>query len=226
MELFKFSDIDFNLSFNNFDPENIQVDETINAVFVVDVSPSVTAYIKELNHALNDFTAAMQQSHIADRLLVCTVEFDEKVRVKSGFQPINQVPAFKFKPAGSGTALYDATLKGLQIAADYRKNLEASGVSAKTLLFVITDGEDNSSSHRADAVKKALQQIMATESNAFSFVTVLFGVGNGASFAQAKNDMGIQHLAQVGTSGAEIKRLIGFISRSVSNAATHAPISF
>ena len=219
-------DLDFNLSFNNFDPEDIQVDETVNAVFVVDVSPSVGGYIQDLNHALNDFTASMQQSHIADRLLVSVVEFDERVRVKSGFQPIGQVAQFQFKPCGGGTALYDATLLGLKMATDYRTNLEASGVNTKTLLFIITDGEDNSSQQTAAMVKQTLQQIFADERNAFSFVTVLFGVGNATSFAKAQQEMGIQHLAQVGTSGAEIKRMIGFISRSISSAAANTTISF
>ncbi|OWY25552.1 VWA domain-containing protein [Sphingobacteriales bacterium UPWRP_1] len=226
MQNLNFNDVDFNLSYNNFNPEDIQVDETVNAVFVVDVSPSVAGYINELNHALNDFTAAMQQSHIADRLLVSVVEFCEKVKVKSGFQPVAQLPTFGFKPTGGGTALHDAALQGLKMALDYRNNLEASGVNTKTLLFIITDGEDNSSSHGADEVKNTLQQVLASERNAFSFVSVLFGVGNAASFGQAQKDMGIQHLAKVGTSGAEIKRMIGFISRSVSSAAANAPITF
>lgn len=226
MQNLHFDDIDFNLNYNNFNPEDIQVDETVNAVFVVDVSPSVGTYIHELNHSLNDFVATMQQSHIADKLMISVIEFSHKVSVRTGFQPIGQTGTLHFKPEGGGTALYDATLQGLKMAVDYRQNLEASGVTAKTLLFVITDGEDNSSTQSADVVKQALQQIMAHEQNAFSFVSVLFGVGNAAYFGQAQQDMGIQHLAQVGTSGAEIKRMIGFISRSISSAVANSPFSF
>ena len=46
------NDIDFNLSYNNFSPDEIQVDETINAVFVVDVSPSIYSYVQHLNQAM------------------------------------------------------------------------------------------------------------------------------------------------------------------------------
>ncbi|MCC7225006.1 MAG: VWA domain-containing protein [Chitinophagales bacterium] len=221
------SDIDFSLSFHHFDPNNIQTDETVNCVFVVDVSPSVQSYIGDLNHAFNDFVSHIQQSHLADQLLVSVVEFDEKVRIRSGFQPILHLPRLQFLPSGGGTALYDATMHGLRQAIDYRDTLLISGISVKTLLFVITDGEDNSSTTAAAHIKTVLQKIEADERNAFSFTTVLFGVGSAAAFGKAQRDMGIRHLATVGTSGAEIRRMIGIISQSVASVAGgQAPIVF
>jgi uncharacterized protein YegL len=221
-----FDSLDFNLSFNNFDPSEIQVDETINAVFVVDVSPSITTYVKDLNFAFNDFTQTMQKSHVAEQLMVCLLEFNENVNVKNGFQPIKQIPTMQFVPSGSGTALYDATYQGLQIAVDYRQNLEASGVTAKTLLFVITDGQDNSSKVSFNQVKTQLQAILNQEQNAFSFTTILFGVGDAAEFEKAQKEMGLQHLARVGTSGAEIRKMINFISQSIASTANNSQISF
>ena len=219
-------DVDFNLSFNNFDPNDIQVDQTINAVFVVDISPSIASYVQHLNDAFSDFVGSMQRSHVADRLMVSVIEFSEKVRIKSGFQPISQVSKHTFTPTGSGTALYDATMQGLKIAINYRQNLEASGVNAKTLIFVITDGEDNSSTLSPKFVKAEIDSILAEERNVFSFTSVLFGVGSAASFEKAQKNMGIQHLAKVGVSGEEIKKMIGFISQSISSAANNQQINF
>jgi uncharacterized protein YegL len=221
-----FDAVDFNLTFNNFNPDEIQVDETINAVFAVDVSPSITTYVKDLNHAFNDFTETMQKSHVAEQLMVSIVEFDEKVRVRTGFQPIKQIPKMDFKPTGGGTALYQATYQSLDIATDYRNNLEASGVMAKTLIFVITDGMDNSSKVNAKQVKDKLEGILAQEQNAFSFTTVLFGVGHAKGFEDAQKSMGIQHIAKVGTSGAEIRKMINFISQSINKSASNQQISF
>ena len=221
-----FDSVDFNLNYNNFNPEDIQVDETINAVFIVDISPSITTYVKDLNHAFNDFTETMQKSHVADQLMVSIVEFNDKVNIKTGFQPIKQIPQMTFVPAGMGTALYQATAQGLDIAIKYRQNLESSGVMAKTLIFVITDGMDNRSSITAAQVKKQIEDILAQEQNAFSFTTILFGVGDAYTFEQAQKEMGVQHLAQVGTSGAEIRKMINFISQSISNTASNNQISF
>jgi uncharacterized protein YegL len=221
-----FDDIDFNISFGNFNPADIQVDETINAVFVVDVSPSVGAYVHELNYAFNDFVQHIQQSHVADQLMVSVVEFSEKVKVRSGFQPIGQLSRIDFKPCGQGTALYDAVSKGLQMAKDYRKNLEISGVLAKTLLFVITDGEDNSSGLRPEAIKKEISTMMAQEQNMFSFKSILFGVGDAGRFENARQQMGIELLAKVGTNGEEIRKMLGIISQSVNSAARNQAIQF
>ncbi len=218
--------LDFNLNYGHFNPDEIQTDETINAVFVVDVSPSVESYAKELNFAFNDFVQSMQKSHVADRLLVSVLDFNETVRARSGFQPIAQVPSIQFVPSGGGTALYDAAAHGIKAAMDYRQNLEASGVMTKTLIFVITDGEDNSSRTTAKAVAQTLTQIRSKEKNAFSFLTMLFGVGNAASFEKAQKEMGFQHLACVGQTGADMKKMIGFISQSISGAANGQNIQF
>ena len=219
----EFDNFDLGLTFNNFDPDKIQVEETINCVFVIDVSPSVGRYIDDLNNAFNDFTQTMQASHVHDRLFVSIVEFDEDVRVRSGFQPIIGVPVTTFVPQGRGTALYDAVMSGIKNAIEYRTNLEDSGINVKTLVFVITDGEDNSSvggDVAAQKVKSSLEAIKDNEANAFSFTTILFGVGTQARFEDAQLKMGIEHLAKVGDTGKEIKKMISFISSSISKSAS------
>lgn len=216
------NDLDNHLDFNNFDPEEIQVEETINAVFIIDVSPSTSSYMSDMNAAFNDFVQTMQQSHIHDRLFVSMIEFDDDVRIRSGFQPISGVPVTTFKPQGGGTALFDAVGLGIKNAVDYRENLEKTGISVKTLIFVITDGEDNSSRLKSKVIKQTLQDIMKSEANAFSFTTILFGVGETQYFTAAQKEMGFQHLAIVGNTGKEIKKMISFISSSISKSSSGA----
>ena len=38
-----FGDLNFNLDFGNFNPDEIDTDETINAVFVIDKSSSISS---------------------------------------------------------------------------------------------------------------------------------------------------------------------------------------
>lgn len=221
---FDFTGLDFKLDFANFNPEDVETDETINAVFVVDTSPSVVAYIKELNHAFNDFTESMQKSHVADRLFVSVIEFNKTVKVVSGFQPVANIQKMDFsKRIGGYTSLYDGVYKALTNALDYRENLENSGVETKTLLFVITDGEDNNSKKSPQSIKKIIDKLKKDEKNAFSFTSILFGVGNATSFEQAKREMGIEHLAKIGTSGHDMKKMIGFISQSISSVSNGKP---
>lgn len=222
------TNMDFSLDFNNFDPENIQVEETINAVLVVDVSPSITDYESELNKAFNEFIQEMQNSHVADKLFVSTIEFCEKVNVVSGFQPITSLQHAKFEAQGRGTALYDAVEKGVFNAIDYRKSLEETGINTKTLVFIMTDGMDNSSSTNSDErVKNMLKDILKEERNAFSFTTIMFGIGkeNELYFKEAKENMGIQHLATIDNSPKEIRKMIGFISSSISSSSNNQNVS-
>ncbi len=212
---------DFNIDFGNFDPNEITSDETINAVLVIDVSPSIDSYVKDLNMAFKEFLEEMQRSHVAEKLMVSIIEFNEKINVRSGFQPVNSIDTknIEFRPCGSGTALYDAVLSGITNAVNYRTNLENSGVNCKTLIFTITDGGDNSSQNSASKVKAVLENILNDEKNSFSFESILFGVGNDADFENAQKSMGIKHLAKIGNSGKEIRKMIGFISASISKSS-------
>jgi uncharacterized protein YegL len=215
-----FNDVDF--AGSNFDINDIATEETINAVFIIDLSPSVSQYLTELNAALADFTQEMQKSHVADNLFVSIIEFDENVRIKSGFQPIINLKqtTFTIAPRASGTALYDAVKVGMKNALEWRDKLQSTGVNSKTLVFTITDGEDNSSSYNAASeVKQMHVDIQKDERNAFGFTSILFGVGTAAYFEGAQKEMGIQHLSKVGTTGKELRKMISFISSSISSAS-------
>lgn len=219
-----FDDVVFEPGFNNFDVEEIQTSETINAVFVVDVSPSIGGYEAELNAAFNEFIQEMQGSHIADDLFVSIITFADVIKSKQGFQPVASVKPSNFKPTGFGTALYDAVKLGMKNAIDYREAQNRTGVNCKTLVFVLTDGIDNSSERgSATDVKKMHDDIMQDEANAFAFTSILFGInekGAKKDYTKAKDEMGIQHLAEVGVSAKEIRKMISWISSSVSTVSS------
>ena len=217
--------VDFNVDYGNFDPESLQTSETINCVFVIDTSCSMKANASELNAALNDFVQTMQNSHIKDRLLVSMIEFDSDIVVKTGFQPIANIQTLNINPNGPATKLYDAAFTGIKKALDYRVQLENSGITTKTLLFIITDGSDNDSVDNGSAVKNEIDKLKASEQNMFSFTAILFGIGNSGDFDTAARKMGIDLVANVGTSGKEIRKMINFISSSVSSASSGTPIS-
>lgn len=218
--------VDFQVDFGNFNPDELQVSETVNCVFVIDTSGSMSPKATEMNAALNDFVQTMQNSHIKDRLLVSMIEFDSDIITKTGFQPIVNIQTLAIHPNGSRTKLYDAAYAGIKKALDYRHQLENSGVTTKTLVFIITDGEDNASRDNGSMVKAEIQKLKESEQNMFSFTTILFGIGNDGNFKEAAENMGIELVATVGTSGKEIRKMINFISSSVTSAsAGQAPPS-
>jgi len=216
------NNVDFDYNFGNFNPEDVEVEDTINAVFAIDVSGSVGGYVNELNKGMNEFVQRMQKSHVSEKLFVSIVEFESNVKVRSGFQPISQVPSIDFsKSIGGMTALYEGTKVALTNALDYRNGLESAGVNCKTLLFVITDGYDNASKCRPSDVKDIITNLLKEERNFSSFEAILFGIGQGMDgyFKQAAEDMGIKNVATIADSADDIKKMINFISSSVSSAS-------
>lgn len=219
-------DIDFNYNFGNFNPDDVEVEDTINVQFVVDVSGSVTNYVNELNSGLNEFIERMQKSHVADKVFVSVVIFNHKIEVLTGYQPISQVQSFDFgKYIDGTTALYGGTRVALENALNYREGLENAGVNCKTLVFVMTDGGDNEPRQgSASDVKKIIDNLLQEERNFASFETMLFGINKSeeVEFKNAAAAMGIKNVVTIDNTADEIKKMINFISSSVSGASGSA----
>lgn len=222
MENLENNDEDFDFGFN-YSPDDVEVEETINVQFIVDVSGSVGGYVKELNSGLNEFVQRMQSSHVADKLFVSIVEFNGKIKVRSGYQPITNFPTIDFWPSiGGTTALYGGVRVGLENALNYREGLENAGVNCRTLVFILTDGSDNEPSMgNSSQVKKIITDLLSDERNFASFETILFGINKSeeAGFNRAAFDMGIKNVVTIDNTADEIKKLINFISSSVSSAS-------
>lgn len=213
----------------NFDPSAIQEDEVILVAIAMDVSPSIQSFEAHLNEAFKSFIEELQQSHVASKVMVKIIDFNGEVTERTGYIPITQVDpkAYIFKASGGSTALVDGAKKAIEATVDYRTHLEATGINVKTLVFVITDGEENSSKAKASDVAAILDNINKEERNVFSFETILFGIGTNAhSFENSQKSMHFKHLAVVGQSAKEIRKMIGFISASVSKSNSNAPITF
>jgi uncharacterized protein YegL len=219
----------FDLNFKNFKAEDVNVEETINLVFIRDVSPSMNKNnaIGELDKAYNNFIKEMKESknNLIERLMVSDIEFNENINIIHGFRRMVDVDNINSITSGFSTALYDAVYAGIKNAMEYREQLENSGVTCKTLVFIITDGEDMCSEKRSSEIKKMIDEIMGSEKNMLSFTTILFGIGNKNIFENAQKEMGIQNLATLNHTAKDIKKMIDFISQSVSKSSSGKPIS-
>lgn len=224
MEEFNFPS-SMGIQFHNFDPSAIQASETINVTFVIDKSGSIGPFVNDLNTVLNDFLHELQRSHVADRVLMQVVEFNGNIDVKTAFRPIADVEDFKVVPSGM-TALYDAMLAALENAVAYKEEQENNGLSSKSLVFLITDGDDTCNGDPAP-VKQKLMEIYQNEANSFAFSVIMFGLGSEAEFDQSREAMGIRKemMAKLGTTAKELRKMVNFISSSVSSSASGAQVT-
>jgi uncharacterized protein YegL len=220
---------------NNFDPNSLanQTSTAICFVVVTDVSPSISSYVDSMNTASRDvFMQELKNCHRKDDILIKNIEFCERVSHKSGFLPIVNLndDYLDVNPQGGGTALYQAVNEALEHAIAYRKDLENQGIEVRTCIFIITDGEDNSSSMKAtDEVKAHVEEIRRNEAWTSSFTINMLGVGNPSSFRQSCLDMGLNPdkcLSVIGASAHEIRQQMGVISQSVSSSTAAASVNF
>ncbi len=224
-----------NYNGQNFDPNTLanMTATVIQSVVVLDTSPSIRGYVNDMNTATTEvFFEELKNSHRKDDIVLQCISFDEKVKFKSGFQPITSLDAdyLHVQPSGSGTALYDAVLAALNSVKSYREDLEAQGVEVRTNIFIITDGEDNSSNfNAASQVKDFVDQLRSNESWINTFTLSMFGVGRDSSFRNSCIEMGLDPdkcLSTIGTSAKEIREMMGVVSKSASSSAATTGATF
>lgn len=230
MEGFK----NFNNS-QNFDPNSLaNMTSTVIMFLVVnDVSPSISSYATSMNTIARDlFMKEFKNCHRKNDIVIKTITFSEKVEHKSGFTPILSLADdyLDVAPTGRGTALYDATLQGLQHAIQYRKDLEDQGIEVRTSIFISTDGEDNSSDVSAPGkIRNLVEELRRNEAWASSFTINMLGVGQPHHFQNACKDMGLDHtkcLVTVSNSAEEMRKQMGVVSQSISSSSGSATVNF
>lgn len=224
-----------NFNAQNFDPNSLanQTSTAIMCVVVTDVSPSISNYVDAMNTASRDvFMSELKNSHRKNDILIKNITFCEKVEHKSGFLPILnlQDDYLDVKPQGRGTALYQAVDEAVSHAVSYREDLEAQGIEVRTTIFIITDGEDNSSSLQSlNSIKAQINALRSNEAWASTFTINMLGVGNEPTFRRACIDMGLNPdkcLSTIGATAKEIRAQMGVVSQSVSSSAGAATVNF
>ncbi len=219
----------------NFDPNSLANMTSTVIMFLVinDVSPSISSYAKEMNMISQEvFMKELKNCHRKSDIVIKTITFSDTVEHKSGFLPILNMgdDYLDVKPQGSGTALYDAVLQGLEHAIQYRKDLEDQGIEVRTAIFISTDGEDNSSSRgSATKIRNIIEDLRKNEAWASTFTINMLGVGNASYFTAACTQMGLDHskcLVTVGNSATEIRKQMGVVSQSVSSSSGAAVVNF
>lgn len=156
-------------------------------VFVLDRSGSMEGSESDV---IGGFNRLIQdQLNHEQKALVTTVLFNTSMRHLHDRVPLEQVErltATDYCPGG-GTALLDAlgeTIKRIKIAHRYARKED---VPAKTLVVVMTDGEENASRHYTN---RQIQELVKRQEEKYGWEFMFIGADIDA-FASARN-IGIQ----------------------------------
>ncbi len=205
--------------------ENLEATEYTLVDIIVDVSGSVAGYKDDLEACLRAIVEACRHSPRADNLLLRLVSFHTTLLEHHGYKLLMQCNPDDYLDSlscGGMTALYDASENAVRAATDYGKKLTEQDFDVNAVVFVITDGGDNSSVMSAKAVGTALHDAVHSEAIE-SLVSVLVGVGvkdtpQLSQYLQKfQTDAGFTGYEEIDKADAKpLAKLAEFVAKSIS----------
>jgi uncharacterized protein YegL len=214
-----------NFAFSANKPADLDASEYTLVSIAIDVSGSVEPWADELAQTLQTVVQACQMHPRSDNVLLRVLSFNDRVHEIHGFLPLSDIKASDYKKpnCSGGTALYDAAFSALGASTSYAKMLTSQDYLVNAILFVISDGEDNSSNERPIDVlnlrKQGIQQETLDSQEA-----ILIGV-NAAGSKQYLEAFRLQagfdqYLDLANADKASLAKLAGFMTRSISVRST------
>lgn len=141
--------------------ENLGATEYTISTMIVDTTGSVDSFANELLAATKMIVETCRRSPRVDNLLLRLTTFNEHVTEVHGFKPLADIDPDQYEPyePTGMTALYDATLDGVAATIHYANMLVQQGFSCNAIVWVVTDGIDNSSRNARPAdIAKAVRE--------------------------------------------------------------------
>lgn len=191
----------------------------------VDVTGSVQGFADELRNCLIAAVESCKKSPRSNNLLLRVILFSSSlkngVEEIHGFKPLAEIDPQKyptFDPNGM-TPLYDAAFSAVGATNAYAKKLMDQDFLANGIVFVITDGDDNTSSTTAKMVKDEMDRGARGE-EIESLIGVLVAI-NAAQFKAKLESFakttGMKYIDAGDATKGKLAKLAEFVSQSVSS---------
>jgi len=208
--------------FSAVKPDLLESPEYTLTSIAVDTSGSVNAFANSLLEMQKAAIKGCKKSPREENILLRLTQFNSQLNEIHGFVELPKVDpdAYPSISCGGGTALYDATYEAIAATLNYSKSLINQDYSVNSIVYIITDGDDNDSRVTPAMIKKLIEDAVYSEI-AKSMVTVLIGIN--ADQYQSKHlafqkEAGLTHYINIGdVTPSKLAKLGGFISKSVSS---------
>lgn len=224
----RFADVDIkqipgsSFEYSAIRPEKLGASEYTLVTIAVDKSASVHSFADDLLEMVKQVIAACQKNPRAENLMVRLVAFNSSIEEIHGFIPLMDIDPDQYTSIypNSSTTLYDTAFSVIEATTDYAKILVDQDFEVNGAVYIITDGEDVSSTYGKDAVKKAIDNSRKQEIIE-SLITVLIGINTqecGSSLQAFKDNSGLDQYIDMGdVTAGKLAKLGGWISKSVSS---------
>jgi uncharacterized protein YegL len=204
------------------DTEDIVASEVTLVTVLIDRSSSIAS--RSLEQAIRDgqniLVEAFSQSREKDSVLMALWTFNDELTVHHAYVPVNdalKLDASNYAAVG-GTRLYDTWCDALAANVAYAQRLQNSGTPCRSIVVVITDGEDCGSRRSAAACAKISRELLASE----QFILAFVGVGADTDFRKVARAMGVPNdsiAVQTDATPAALRQIFRMVSQSAIRAS-------
>jgi uncharacterized protein YegL len=203
------------------DAEDITASDVTLVTLLVDASSSI--HDRGLEDAVRDgqnaLVDALGDTRERDSILMALWTFASDTRVVHSYVGLEDVTRLDKKSyAGLGsTRLYDTWCDALTANVAYAERLRSSGTPCKSVVVVVTDGEDCGSKRRAADCARISSVLLASEQFTLAFV----GVGAG-DFHTIARGMGVPDgciAVQAQATASAIRQVFRMVSQSAIRAS-------
>jgi len=220
---------------HGFDYTSITVDKLGASEYTVvgivtDKTGSVDGFKDDLEKMIGASVGSCRESARALNLLVRTTAFNSNgIEELHGFTLLSTIDPDAYigtiHPA-SATNLFDAALESIEATDEYVQSLfDAERIcNANSIIFIITDGDDNSSRHSPLEVKEAVEKVKRSEVME-SIRTILIGVNDTDPYfkqrlEEFRQEAGLDEYLSMGdVTEKKLAKLAEFVSQSISSTS-------
>ena len=203
------------------DVEDIEASDVTLVTMLIDASSSI--HDRNLEDAIRDgqnsLVDALRDTREKDSILMALWTFNHELRVVHsyvGLDDVTRLDGKNYQGLG-GTRLYDTWCDALAANVTYADRLRGSGTPCKSVVVVVTDGEDMGSKKRAADCAQLSKSLLATEQFTLAFV----GVGP-CDFHAVARAMGVPDgsiAVQAQANATAIRKVFRMVSQSAIRAS-------
>ncbi|MCA9565791.1 MAG: VWA domain-containing protein, partial [Myxococcales bacterium] len=208
------------------DLESIESSEVTLVTVLLDMSSSIGSY--GLSQAVRDGYSLLVDSLCCsqerENIMLSLWLFNHEQNLVHSYVPVGEADPLNsrnYRPAG-GTALYDTWCDALAANVAYAQQLRDNGTPCRSVVVMISDGEDTSSHRPATDCEAISKDLLRSE----QFVLAFVGVGTAVDFRRVAASMGVPKdsiLVQDNADQSGLREVFQVVSQSaiyVSQSAT------
>lgn len=204
------------------DAEEITASDVMLVTLLVDASSSIASRSLEdaVREGQNLLVDALGDAKERDSILMALWVFNDRQHVVHAYVGLEDAVRLDRKnyAANGGTRLYDTWCDALLANVAYAEKLRESGTPCRSLVVVVTDGEDCGSKRRVTECADLSRRLLATEQFTLAFV----GVGDDVDFRAVAKQMGVPDgnvAVQASATPAAIRKVFQMVSQSAIRAS-------